>query len=230
MAEFVGQELTCIRGERVVFAKLAFSIDEGEVLYLQGPNGSGKSTLLRLMAGLMRPVSGELLWNGESTRDDPEAFRGRIHYVGHQDAVKTALTVEENLKLAQIAEPRGWAIERIYEYFPRLAERRTQEGITLSGGEQQMLAFARALARDIKLLMLDEPFEGLAPLIRKEITKIVLDIKKLGITTIIVEQDAMAVLKLADRAIILDMGKVVFNGTAEEVRTNKEMREQYLAV
>ena len=136
----------------------------------------------------------------------------------------------ENLKIAQIEEPHGWSIERIYEYFPRLGERRSQEGVTLSGGEQQMLAFARALARDIKLLMLDEPFEGLAPKIRHEISNIVQDIKELGITTIIVEQDAMAVLKLADRAIILDMGEIVFNGTAAEVRENKELIEQYLAV
>ena len=97
MAEFIGQELTCIRGERVVFSDLSFAIGEGEVLYLRGPNGSGKSTLLRLMAGLLRPTNGTILWNGENARDDAETFRGLLHYVGHQDAIKTALTVEENL-------------------------------------------------------------------------------------------------------------------------------------
>ncbi|HHH38450.1 MAG TPA: ATP-binding cassette domain-containing protein, partial [Sedimenticola sp.] len=140
------------------------------------------------------------------------------------------MTVEENLILAQIAPPIGWTIERIYEHFPRLAERREQEATTLSGGEQQMLAVARALARDIKLLLLDEPYEGLAPVIVHEIERIVDNIKKLGITTIIVEQNAVAALRLADRAIILDMGQVVFDGLAQEVLDNADLRQQYLAI
>ena len=122
------------------------------------------------------------------------------------------------------------SFERIYESFPRLAERKKQEAVTLSGGEQQMLAVARALARDLKLLMLDEPYEGLAPVIREEIARIVADIRDLGITTIIVEQDAMAVLQYSDRAVILDSGEIAFLGSAAEVRDNKQLREQYLAV
>ncbi|MEW7976339.1 MAG: ATP-binding cassette domain-containing protein [Candidatus Sedimenticola endophacoides] len=124
----------------------------------------------------------------------------------------------------------GWTIERIYEHFPRLAERRNQEATTLSGGEQQMLAVARALARDVKLLLLDEPYEGLAPVIVHEIERIVDGIKELGMTTIIVEQNAVAALRLADRAIILDMGQVVFDGLAQEVLDNAELRQQYLAI
>jgi branched-chain amino acid transport system ATP-binding protein len=108
-----------------------------------------------------------------------------------------------------------WSLDRIYQHFPRLAGRRKQEGVTLSGGEQQMLAVARALARDIKLLLLDEPYEGLAPVIVHEIEKIVQNIKELGITTIIVEQNAVAALNLADRAVILDMGLVVFDGSGK---------------
>jgi branched-chain amino acid transport system ATP-binding protein len=221
-------------GESYIVQGVSFDVREGEVVALLGRNGAGKTSTLRTIARPSDPQlkRGEMWLDHQALHEMPsyKAAQSGVALVPEDRRIIPGLTVEENLKLAQIEEPRGWAIERIYEYFPRLAERRTQEGITLSGGEQQMLAFARALARDIKLLMLDEPFEGLAPLIRKEISKIVLDIKKLGITTIIVEQDALAVLKLADRAIILDMGKVVFNGTADEVRTNKELREQYLAV
>jgi len=140
------------------------------------------------------------------------------------------LTVEENLKLAQIAPPIGWSIERVYELFPRLRERRNQEGVTLSGGEQQMLAIARALCRDIKVLLLDEPYEGLAPVIVDEIEKTLRIIKDQGITTVIVEQNAVRALKLADRAVILDTGGIVFDGTAAEVLDNKELREEYLAI
>ncbi|MEO0913498.1 MAG: ATP-binding cassette domain-containing protein, partial [Pseudomonadota bacterium] len=113
---------------------------------------------------------------------------------------------------------------------PRLGERRKQEGVTLSGGEQQMLAIGRALARDVKLLLLDEPYEGLAPVIVQEIERTLVEIKKLGMTTVIVEQNAIAALKLADRAVILDMGQVVFDGTAQEVLDNEQLREEYLAI
>ena len=140
------------------------------------------------------------------------------------------LTVEENLKLAQIEKPIGWSIERIYDRFPRLAERRNQEGTTMSGGEQQMLAVARALAREVKLLLLDEPYEGLAPVIVQDIERILEEIKEIGITTILVEQNAIAALHLADRAIILEMGEVVFDGSAQEIIDNKELRLQYLAI
>jgi branched-chain amino acid transport system ATP-binding protein len=132
--------------------------------------------------------------------------------------------------LSQIAPPHGWSIERIYEHFPRLAERARQEAVTLSGGEQQMLAIARILARDIKLLLLDEPYEGLAPVIVHEIERILEGVKELGITTVIVEQNAIAALHLADRAIILDMGEVAFEGTAQDVLDNAEIRQEYLAV
>ena len=140
------------------------------------------------------------------------------------------LTVEENLKLAQIAPPIGWSIERLYELFPRLGERRNQEGVTLSGGEQQMLSIARALARDIKVLLLDEPYEGLAPVIVDEIEKTLRHIKEQGMTTILVEQNAVRALQLADRAIILDSGSIVYDGTAAEVLENEQLRAEYLAI
>jgi len=132
--------------------------------------------------------------------------------------------------LSQVDGNIGWEIEKVYEHFPRLAERRSQEAITLSGGEQQMLAVARALSRDLKLLLLDEPYEGLAPVIVQEIERILQGVRELGITTIIVEQNAVAALKLADRALILDTGHIVFEGTAKEVLDNEELRHEYLAI
>ena len=159
-----------------------------------------------------------------------EAAQAGVQLVPEDRRIIGGLTVEENLILAQVAPPIGWPLERVYEHFPRLAERRRQEATTLSGGEQQMLAVARALARDLKLLLLDEPYEGLAPVIVKEIERIVAEIKGAGITTIIVEQNAIAALELADRAVILDMGQVVFDGEASHVLENAELRANYLAV
>jgi len=159
-----------------------------------------------------------------------QAAQAGIGLVPEDRRIIQGLTVEENLQLAQIAPPIGWSIERLYEHFPRLAERRKQDAVTMSGGEQQMLAVARALARDVKLLLLDEPYEGLAPVIVQEIEKILIQIKALGMTTIIVEQNAIAALRLADRAIILDMGAVAFDGTANEVLENEDLRQQYLAI
>ena len=159
-----------------------------------------------------------------------QASQAGLGLVPEDRRIISGLTVEENLKLAQIAPPIGWSIEQVYELFPRLKERRSQEGVTLSGGEQQMLAIARALCRDIKVLLLDEPYEGLAPVIVDEIEKTLRIIKDQGITTVIVEQNAVRALKLADRAVILDTGGIVFDGTAAEVLDNKQLREEYLAI
>jgi branched-chain amino acid transport system ATP-binding protein len=153
-----------------------------------------------------------------------EAATNGLSLVPEDRRIIPGLTVEENLQLAQIAPPIGWSVERIYELFPRLGERRKQEGVTLSGGEQQMLSIARALARDIKVLLLDEPYEGLAPVIVDEIEKTLNIIKQQGITTILVEQNAVRALKLADRAVILESGGVVYDGTAKEVLENEQLR------
>ncbi len=175
---------------------------------------------------------GEIWLEGQPlhTMADWQAAQLGVGLVPEDRRIIQGLTVEENLKLAQIEKPLGWSIERIYDHFPRLAERRRQEAVTMSGGEQQMLAVARALARDLKLLLLDEPYEGLAPVIVQEIEKIVAEIKELGITTIIVEQNAVAALELADRALILDMGQIVFRGSAREVLDNADLRHEYLAI
>jgi heme exporter protein A len=163
MAEFIGQELTCIRGERVVFSDLSFAIGEGEVLYLRGPNGSGKSTLLRLMAGLLRPTNGTILWNGENARDDAETFRGLLHYVGHQDAIKTALTVEENLTFwAEMSgvDPEKRAVGEALEEFS-LGHLSTLPARFLSAGQRKRLNLARICASPAPLWLLDEPSNSL---------------------------------------------------------------------
>jgi branched-chain amino acid transport system ATP-binding protein len=221
-------------GESYIVQGVSLDLKENEIMALLGRNGAGKTSTLKAVARADNPVlkGGEIYLNGESIHDKKgfEASRLGIQLVPEDRRIIPGLTVEENLQLAQIAEPIGWSIERIYEHFPRLAERRKQEGITLSGGEQQMLAVARALARDIKLLLLDEPYEGLAPVIVHEIERILLQIKEQGITTIIVEQNAVAALKLADRAVILDTGEVAFSGTAQEVLDDEALRLKYLAI
>mgnify|MGYP001822655712 CR=1 FL=1 len=221
-------------GESYIVQGVSFDVREGEIIALLGRNGAGKTSTLRAIAQVGSPEmeQGEV-WLDHQPLHKMKAYQAAQAGVGlvpEDRRIIPGLTVEENLELAQIAEPIGWSLERIYDHFPRLAERRTQEGVTLSGGEQQMLAVARALARDIKLLLLDEPYEGLAPVIVQEIERIVQGIKELGITTVIVEQNAVAALTLADRAVILDMGQVVFDGSAQEVLENADLRQEYLAI
>ena len=199
-------------GESYIVQGVSFNIHEGEILALLGRNGAGKTSTLRAIARLDNPAlkHGEI-WLDHKPLHEMKAYQAAgagIALVPEDRRIIAGLTVEENLKLAQIAPPKGWSIDRIYELFPRLGERRRQEGVTLSGGEQQMLAIARALARDIKVLLLDEPYEGLAPVIVQEIARTLAIIRDQGITTVIVEQNAVAALKLADRAVILDTGSV----------------------
>jgi len=221
-------------GESYIVQGVNFDIREGEVVALLGRNGAGKTSTLRSIARVDEPqvTHGEIWLDHKPLHKmaSHEASQAGVALVPEDRRIIAGLTVQENLELAQIAPPVGWTIDRIYEHFPRLAERRNQMGTTLSGGEQQMLAVARALARDIKLLLLDEPYEGLAPVIVQEIASIVDSIKQYGITTIIVEQNAVAALRLADRALILDMGNIVFDGTAQEVLDNEELRHEYLAI
>ncbi|MCF6343769.1 MAG: ABC transporter ATP-binding protein [Devosiaceae bacterium] len=221
-------------GESYIVQGVSFDVKEGEILALLGRNGAGKSSTLRSIARADDPEvkSGEIWLNGQALHEMKahEAALAGVQLVPEDRRIIQGLTVEENLTLAQVAPGHGWTLEQVYDHFPRLGERRKQEGTTLSGGEQQMLAVARALSRDVKLLLLDEPYEGLAPVIVQEIEKILLSIKKLGITTIIVEQNAVAALRLSDRAAILDTGEIVFTGTAKEMLENEELMHEYLAI
>jgi branched-chain amino acid transport system ATP-binding protein len=227
-------DLKSYYGESYIVQGISFNVHEGEILALLGRNGAGKTTTLRSIARMDSPEvqHGEIWLDHQPlhTMVSHQAAVAGIGLVPEDRSIIPGLTVEENLQLAQIVPPLGWSLERLYDLFPRLAERRKQEGITLSGGEQQMLALARALARDIKVLLLDEPYEGLAPVIVDEIEKTLRIIKEQGITTIIVEQNAVRALELADRAIILDTGGIVFDGTAQEVLDNEELRAEYLAI
>jgi branched-chain amino acid transport system ATP-binding protein len=221
-------------GESYIVQGVSLDVRQGEILALLGRNGAGKTSTLRTIARTDNPQmrQGEI-WLDDQPIHEMKAYqaaRAGIQLVPEDRRIIAGLTVEENIALAKVAPGNGWSIEQIYQSFPRLAERRKQEGVTLSGGEQQMLAIARALARDLKLLLLDEPYEGLAPVIVHEIERILHSIKPLGITTIIVEQNAVAALKLADRAVILDTGEVAFTGSAKEVLDNAELRHEYLAI
>lgn len=227
-------DLHAYYGESYIVQGITFNVHEGEILALLGRNGAGKTTTLRSIVRMDDPQvhRGEIWLDHQAIHKmkSHEATCAGIGLVPEDRRIIPGLSVEENLKLAQIAPPIGWSLDRLYDLFPRLAERRTQEGVTLSGGEQQMLSIARALARDLKLLLLDEPYEGLAPVIVDEIEKTLHDIKGQGITTIIVEQNAVRALQLADRSVILDTGTIVFDGSAKEVLDNKELREEYLAI
>lgn len=231
---FSVRDMHAYYGESYIVQGVSLDVRKGEILALLGRNGAGKTSTLRTIARTDNPQmrQGEIWLDGMPIHQMKsfEAARSGIQLVPEDRRIIQGLTVEENIALAKVSPGHGWSLEQIYESFPRLAERRTQEGVTLSGGEQQMLAIARALARDLKLLLLDEPYEGLAPVIVQEIERILHSIKPLGITTIIVEQNAVAALKLADRAVILDTGEVVFAGTAKEVLDNAELRHEYLAI
>lgn len=221
-------------GESYIVQGVSFEVQEGEILALLGRNGAGKTSTLRTLARLDDPQlkQGSIYLDGESVHHMKsfQASRAGIQLVPEDRRIIAGLSVEENLTLSQVDGHVGWDIEKIYEHFPVLAERRRQEATTMSGGEQQMLALARALARELKLLLLDEPYEGLAPVIVEEIERILQGVRELGITTIIVEQNAVAALKLADRAIILDTGNIVFEGSAQDVLDDEALRRDYLAI
>lgn len=228
------RDLHAYYGESYIVQGVSFEVAHNEILALLGRNGAGKTSTLRTIARAKAPdlKQGEIWLDGEAIHRMPThgAARAGISLVPEDRRIIAGLTVEENLTVAQVAPTSGWELDRIYSHFPRLAERRRQEGITLSGGEQQMLAIARALARNLKLLLLDEPYEGLAPQIVSEIEAILVELKKAGMTVIVVEQNAIAALRIADRCAILDDGKIVFDGSPSAVLEDEELRRDYLAV
>ena len=209
-------------------------VPEGQIVAILGANGAGKTSLLKTISGLLKPASGKILFDGVSIGGKPahkvaaqgimQSPEGRFVLVG--------LTVEENLRVGayNIKDKESLAknFERVYTLFPRLRERAKQQSSTLSGGEQQMLAIGRALMGSPKLLILDEPSLGLAPLLIKDIFKTLVKIKEEGTTILIVEQNALATLKIADYAYVLELGKISMHGKAEELLHDQRLIDAYL--
>ncbi|MGQ9626810.1 MAG: ABC transporter ATP-binding protein [Anaerolineae bacterium] len=214
---------------------ISIEVHEGEIVTLIGGNGAGKSTTLRTISGLVRPRQGRVVFEGQAINDVPAH---EIVYKGISQApegrkVFTTLTVQENLKMGAYSLGNDKeAIEenrrRVFELFPRLAERENQLAGTLSGGEQQMLAIGRALMARPKLLMLDEPSLGLAPMLVRAIFQTIRDINERGVTILLVEQNARAALKLADRGYVLETGRITLAGTAQELLRDERVRKAYL--
>ena len=212
-----------------------FSVSRGETIGLMGRNGMGKTTLIKSMLGLVRPKEGSVKVRGQDmTQAAPHAIaRAGIAYVPEGRGIFPNLTVRENLVMAARAGVDGrreWVFDRVMETFPRLSERINNGGAQLSGGEQQMLTIGRALMTNPDLLILDEATEGLAPLIAMEIWRIVKEIRRTGIATVIVDKNHGAVTSICDRAMILVKGQVVFDGTSEEIRAQPELIQKHLGV
>jgi len=218
-------------GEAVVLPDMSLRLAESQVLALLGRNGTGKTTLINSIVGITRRFSGTVSLNGlDMTRMRPDQrARAGIGWVPQERNIFRSLTVEENM--TAVAQPGPWTVEKVYEMFPRLKERRGNFGNQLSGGEQQMLAIGRALTLNPKVLLLDEPTEGLAPIIVEELLAALGTITRTsGICAIIVEQNAQKILGLADRVVILERGAIVHDAPSAALKTDPAVLERYLGV
>jgi branched-chain amino acid transport system ATP-binding protein len=224
--------INTLYGDSHVLFDLSLRVEEGEVVALLGRNGAGKTTTLRSIMGVLAPRSGQIRLDGKPIGGlAPSAIAAMgVQLVPEERAIFGGLTVEENLRIAALTAPNAWSFDRIYEVFPRLKERRKSAGRTLSGGEQQMLAIARALIRDARIILLDEPFEGLAPLIVRDLVGVVRNLAAEGRTMIVVEQNIAAALSFATRVYGLNNGHAVFEGTASELAANPELSRQFIGV
>ncbi len=218
-------------GDSHVLFDLSVEVREREVVALLGRNGAGKTTTLKSLSGALRPRSGVIRFDDKPIHNLPSHKIAQLglQLVPEERRVFKGLTVEENLELAALSAPEPMSTAKIYEIFPRLAERRKSYGRTLSGGEQQMLAIARALIRSPRLILLDEPFEGLAPSIVRSLLDVCRALVASGQTIVIVEQNLPAALSLATRAYVLNNGHVVFEGLPEKLLRSADM-SRYLGV
>jgi branched-chain amino acid transport system ATP-binding protein len=216
-------ELQTYYGKSHILHDVSLSVGEGEVVTLLGRNGAGKTTMLRTLVGLTPARQGSVTIFGNKVTAWPPFRIGAlgVGYVPEGRRIFANLTVDENLRVP-LERPGPWTIPRVYELFPRLAQRKTSKGRQLSGGEQEMLAIARALLINPKLLLLDEPSQGLAPLIVQEVFRIIVSMRSEGISVLLVEQNVRAAVEVADRAYVLDDGRVVYEGPAAEFGRDEE--------
>ena len=213
---------------------VSFEVNEGEVVSLIGANGAGKTTILRTLSGLVRPSSGRIEFLGQEIQKTPaqKIVASGLSQVPEGRHVFSGLTVVENLEMGAFLkknrEENQANLKKVFSRFPRLEERKNQDAATLSGGEQQMLAMGRALMSTPKLLLMDEPSMGLAPIFIQEIFDIIQDIQKQGTTVLLIEQNANKALAIADRGYVLETGKIVLSGTGKELAASDEVRKAYL--
>ncbi len=219
-------------GESHILFDVSLRVEEGEVVALLGRNGSGKTTTMLTIMGILAPRSGEVRFAGGRIdgKQPYQVAQLGIQLVPDSRRIVKTITVEENLKLAAFTAKSPWTLDRIYETFPRLAQRKNYMGRSLSGGEQQMLAIARALIRDARMLLLDEPFEGLAPIIVRDLVETTKRLASEGRTIVIVEQNVRAALKLAHRTYVLNRGHIVMEATPAELESKPDVMHQYLGV
>src|SRR6187549_3074036 len=219
-------------GDSHILFDVALRVEKNEVVALLGRNGAGKSTTLKSLMGVVTPRSGSVVFDGANIagRKSHAIAQSGMQLVHEDRRIFGSLNVEENLVLAGLTAQNRWPLSRIYEMFPRLKERRGSRGTDLSGGEQQMLAIARALIRDPKIILLDEPFEGLAPVIVRDLVKACRDLADEGQTIVLVEQNLAATLTLASRVYIVNNGHIVHEGPAQEIKAQPEVLQRYLGV
>lgn len=211
---------------------MSLTVKEGEVVSLLGRNGVGKTTTLKSVIGLTPPKSGQILFKGQDITKVPtrNMVSLGICYVPDNRRIFPDLTVRENLEIASKVKPGKWTIDKVHELFPVLKRYESRRGGNLSGGEQQMLAIARALLGNPQLLILDEPTEGLAPLVVKELEEQIIQLRTTGISILLAEQNLKSALKLADRCYVVERGQVRYEGTVEDLDQNDEVRTKYLLI
>ena len=234
MAMLKVENLSIKYGSIEAVKNVSFEVNEGEVVTLIGANGAGKTSILRTISGLVRPSAGKIEFLGQEIQKEParKIVASGLSQVPEGRHGFPGLTVLENLELGAFLrndrEENQKNLKRVFDRFPRLEERKMQDAATLSGGEQQMLAMGRALMSQPKLLLLDEPSMGLAPIFIQEIFDIIQDIQKQGTTVLLIEQNANKALAIADRGYVLETGKVVLSGTGKELLESEEVRKAYL--
>jgi branched-chain amino acid transport system ATP-binding protein len=218
-------------GDAYVLQGLSLSLEKGQILGLLGRNGVGKTTLVNSIVGFVPPRRGRIVFKGDdiTALSSFATVRKGMGLVPQGRRVFTSLTVEENLKVAKAKEG-GWTLGRVYEMFPRLEERRRQRAKTLSGGEQQMLAIARGLMTDPDCLIMDEPSEGLAPIIIQHVWQVVTKLKQQGLSILLVEQNAALAMQLVDYVHVMSKGRVVYSGKPQDLWADHEVKSRYLGI